>query len=312
MPRRRSEPPPTPIARRDLAAALEEQRERAVEAEEELRLVEARAREAEKSARRAEEELRVLRARVKEAEATAEAAAQEMRQLRANAAASEATRDGTHAAACGVPDVSDRKSLEHGAAQQGTQPRRASVDSIAEGDGARSNGERDRERLARALDKVQSKSKDCAQLKAEVHQLEEVAESLQEGEKERERLLRAKTQECVRLHAEVETLEAQVEALRLRHAEIERDSDTQCSRLRAEVEALEEQVETLKQRQMDIEREAEVLAELLLQAEAEGAAHLSAQALVKEALANKSDGAVSATARVRDALAHHLKAGGNR
>jgi predicted nucleic acid-binding Zn-ribbon protein len=314
VPRRRSEPPPTPIARRDLAAALEEQRERAVEAEEELRLVEARAREAEKSARRAEEELRVLRARVKEAEATAEAAAQEMRQsqLRANAAASDATRDGTHAAACGVPDVSDRRSLEHGAAQQGTQPRRASVDSIAEGDGARSNGERDRERLARALDKVQSKSKDCARLQAEVHQLEEVAESLQEGEKERERLLRAKTQECVRLHAEVETLEAQVEALRLRHAEIERDSDTQCSRLRAEVEALEEQVETLKQRQMDIEREADMAAELLLQAEAEGAAHLSATALVKEALANKSDGAVSATARVRDALAHHLKAGGNR
>ena len=179
--RRRSEPPPTPIARRDLAAALEEQRERAVEAEEELRLVEARAREAEKSARRAEEELRVLRARMKEAEA----AAQEIRQLRANAAASEATRDGTHAAACGVPEVSDRKSLEHEAAQQGTQPRRASVESIAEGDGARSNGERERERLARALDKVQSKSKECARLQAEVHQLEEVAESLQEGEKER-------------------------------------------------------------------------------------------------------------------------------
>jgi hypothetical protein len=88
------------------------------------------------------------------------------------------------------------------------------------------------------------------------------------------------------------------------------DTTRECSRLRAEVEALEEQVETLKQRQMDIEREAEVLAELLLQAEAEGAAHLSAHALVKEALANKSDGAVSATARVRDALAHHLKAGG--
>jgi predicted nuclease with TOPRIM domain len=110
----------------------------------------------------------------------------------------------------------------------------------------------------------------------------------------------------------VETLEAQVEALRLRHAEIERDSDTQCSRLRAEVEALEEQVETLKQRQMDIEREADMAAELLLQAEAEGTAHLSATALVKEALANKSDGAISATARVRDALAHHMKAGGNR
>jgi hypothetical protein len=84
----------------------------------------------------------------------------------------------------------------------------------------------------------------------------------------------------------------------------------ECSRLRAEVEALEEQVATLKQRQMEIEREAEVLAELLLQAEAEGAAHLSATALVKEALANKSAGAISATARVRDALAHHMKCGG--
>ena len=88
------------------------------------------------------------------------------------------------------------------------------------------------------------------------------------------------------------------------------DTMRECSRLRAEVEALEEQVETLKQRQMEIEREAEVLAELLLQAQAEGAAHLSAHARVKEALANKSDGAISATARVRDALAHHMKAGG--
>ena len=90
------------------------------------------------------------------------------------------------------------------------------------------------------------------------------------------------------------------------------DTMRECSRLRAEVKALEEQVETLKQRQMDIEREADMAAELLLQAEAEGAAHLSATALVKEALANKSDGAVSATARVRDALAHHMKAGGAR
>jgi F0F1-type ATP synthase membrane subunit b/b' len=67
---------------------------------------------------------------------------------------------------------------------------------------------------------------------------------------------------------------------------------------------LQEEVENLRQRQSDIEREADMAAELLLQAES---GDLSATALVKEALANRSDTAQSATARVRYVLKHLIQ-----
>ena len=55
----------------------------------------------------------------------------------------------------------------------------------------------------RALDKVQAKSKECAKLQSEVHQLEEEAETLREGEKERERLLQTKNRVRARAQAHI-------------------------------------------------------------------------------------------------------------
>ena len=84
----------------------------------------------------------------------------------------------------------------------------------------------------------------------------------------------------------------------------------ECTRLEGAVELLREEVTTLKSRQYDIEREAEMVANMLVQAEHNS--DLSATRLVEEALANCAvrgsvDGALTATALVRDALAHHAK-----
>jgi len=124
---------------------------------------------------------------------------------------------------------------------------------------------------------LQTKSKECARLQSEVGQLEEEAETLREGEKERERLLKAKSRECARLESEILRMQDEMDALR--------------------------------EKQRDFDREADMAAELLLQYEA--STNLSATALVKEALAHREGASLSATALVRDALSHHVKEGGD-
>jgi hypothetical protein len=261
-----SAPPPTPFEKRDLAAALESQRERAIEAEEELRIMTGRAREAERRAREAEELVRKHRDRTRDAEEEARVLRERVRNANDNTLASRGE--------------GKRESLDGQRECRDGQSRRVSTNSLAEavlGEGERdkSEGERDKERLARALERVQAKSKECARLQSEVGQLEEEAETLRQGEKERERLLQAKSRDCARLEAEVLRMQDELDALR--------------------------------EKQCDIDREADMVAELLLQYET--STNLSATALVKEALAHRDATSLSATALVRDALSHHVKEG---
>ena len=290
-----SAPPPTPLDRMDLAAALERERERAVDAEEELRVMKRRLGQVEHRAREAEADVAGCRARALEAEEEARVLRGSLSRLRDSKqpvlkkdSADQQMSPGDNKGHL------QRESLDAGGDQSAwkrTEALDGSVDSVAPATPF-SPSERQHEWLQKALKKVQAKSKECAQLQWELEAAREEASKAREEAQQleaqqleaarpRERELQARERECARLKEE-------------------------CARLQSAVMRLEDEAVLMQAKHADLENEADMVAELLLKVE--GSSELSATQLVQEALAKCEQGAVlSATGLVRDALAQHVK-----
>ena len=290
-----SAPPPTPLDRMDLAAALERERERAVDAEEELRVMKRRLGQVEHRAREAEADVAGCRARALEAEEEARVLRGSLSRLR-DSKQPVLKKDSADQQMSPGDNRGDlqRESLDAGGDQEAwkrTEALDGSVDSVTPATPF-SPSERQHEWLQKALKKVQAKSKECAQLQWELEAAREEASKAREEAQQleaqqleaarpRERELQARERECARLKEE-------------------------CARLQSAVMRLEDEAVVMQAKHADLENEADMVAELLLKVE--GSSELSATQLVQEALAKCEQGAVlSATGLVRDALAQHVK-----